>query len=138
MRIDEDVTYKAILGYIYERGRGYPDEIASTFKFTRQAADYRLKKLVLNGYLEKLLDKDGRVYYLLTSKGYRLLGVKPKVSRREIYKVIKYIPLLPIALGLIGMGKYVAEADFMRGLVSLGLWSIVGLIVYILMIKIFQ
>lgn len=136
MRVEGDITYKAILGFAYEKNKIYPDELSIKLKITRQAVDYRLKRLVLNGYLDKLIDKNGRVYYVLTNKGYRLLGIKPKITKKEIYKVIRYIPLLPIALGLIGMGKYIAEADFMRGITSFILWGIIGLAAFILLQKI--
>jgi predicted transcriptional regulator len=135
--IEDDITYKAILRFTYEKNRIYPDELSMRLKITRQEIDYRLKRLVLHGYLDKHIDKDDRVYYILTDKGYKLLGVKPKTTKKEIYKVIRYIPLLPIALGLISMGKYIAEADFMRGMTSFILWGIIGLILYILLQKIF-
>ena len=137
MKIEDDITYKAILGFAYEKNRIYPDELSVRLKITRQAVDYRLKRLVLHGYLDKKIDRNGRVYYILTNKGYKLLGVKPKTTKKDIYKVIRYIPLLPIALGLIGMGKYIAQADFIRGITSFTLWGVVGLAIYILLQKIF-
>jgi len=137
MRLEDDLTYKAILGYIYEKGRGYPDEIARKLNFTRQAADYRLKRLTIENYIKKKIDQDGRVYYILTEKAYKILKVRKKASKEEIYKIVKYIPLAPIALGLIGLGKYVAEANFTRGIITFLLWSVLGIITYIILKEIF-
>ncbi|HEW93449.1 MAG TPA: hypothetical protein ENF47_01920 [Thermoprotei archaeon] len=139
MKIEEDPVYKAIIMFIHGRRRAYPNEIAEIFKFSRQAADYRLKRLLEHGYIKRMLDDDGRVYYILNEKGYKILEAEEKrVSKEEIYSVIRFIPLLPFAMGLIGLGKYIAEADFIRGMISFIMWIIVSIIVYVLIITIFK
>ncbi len=139
MKIEEDPIYKAIIMFIHERRKAYPNEIAEIFKFSRQAADYRLKRLLEQGYIKRMLDNDGRVYYILDDKGFKMLETERKeVSKEEIYKVIRFIPLLPFAVGLIGLGKYIAEADFIRGAISFIMWIIVSIIVYVLVNIIFK
>lgn len=133
-----DPIYKGILFYISEKKMVSPDEIATLFSFTRQAADYRLKKLMIMGLIKKRY-VNGKVLYQLTEYASKILReeksirlkYKHKLSiTKETASIIKKISLLPIALGMIGMGKFIAAGDIYRGIISFIMWGIITLILY--------
>lgn len=145
-KIEEDPYYISILHYIYKRGRGYPDELAYKMGTSRQAIDYRLRKLVEHQYLRKV--RDERVYYIITDKGRRILesknrSVKEGVDSAEIgsdlngktssdlkLKIKSKLFLIPISLGLITLGQHIASGDIARGMFAMGIWLLISLVIY--------
>jgi len=125
----KDPLYRAILYYISENECVTPDEIASLCGFTRQAADYRLKKLVNLGLIEKKY-VEGRICYSITDKGIEILGEKEKPVKKtvSIVDIISKIGYLFIAIGLIGLAQYVASGEFSRGILCFIFWMIIALI----------
>ncbi len=128
-----DPIYKGILYYIYEEKRVSPDEIASLYGFTRQAADYRLRKLVSNNLVKKEYVK-GKVYYSLTDKALGIIYEKNSkfLLTKDTVSIIRKIALLPIAIGVIGLGRYIALGETYRGMITLFLWLIIAVILQLI------
>lgn len=131
--IDKDPVYTLILNVIYRLGKAHPNKIASKIGVSRQAIDYRLKKLIDAGYIEKRYNR--RVYYILTDSGLEIvtrLSIKyidVEDGGRDV-DLLKYIPFLGISLGIITLGQYIAMGDPIRGVIGLISWTIIGTIAY--------
>ncbi|HIQ13637.1 MAG TPA: MarR family transcriptional regulator [Thermoprotei archaeon] len=131
--IDKDPTYTLILSIIHRLGKAYPDKIASKLGVSRQAIDYRLKKLVDAGYIEKHYNR--RVYYILTDLGIDIVtrlsteytSIDENTRKADL---LKYIPILGISLGIITLGQYIALGDAIRGVIGLISWTIIGIVAY--------
>ncbi len=136
--IDKDPVYISILNIIHRYGKAYPDTIASKLGMTRQAIDYRLKRLVEEGYIEKRYNR--RVYYVLTESGLKILsGVTDLVPDTERHtkglSILKYVPILGISMGIITLGQFIALGDMLRGVVGFVSWTIIGFIAYYYLTK---
>jgi len=110
--LHRDPTYLAILYYIERRGKAYPDELAHRLGVSRQAVEYRLRRLTEEGLIER------------TIAGSGIDDVKTKLKSKLF--------LLPIAVGLISMGQHIAGGDPTRGVISLAIWMMVGGLTYLL------
>ena len=131
--IDKDPIYISILNIIYRYGKTYPDTIASKLGMSRQAVDYRLKKLVDAGYIEKRYNR--RVYYVLTDSGLNIVtSVTTTASDIEGQdrgaSMLKYIPILGISMGIITLGQFIAMGDPLRGIIGFISWTFIGIIAY--------
>ncbi len=131
--IDKDPIYISILNIIYRYGKTYPDTIASKLGMSRQAVDYRLKKLVDAGYIEKRYNR--RVYYVLTDSGLNIVtSVTTTASDMEGQdrgaSMLKYIPILGISMGIITLGQFIAMGDPLRGIIGFISWTFIGIIAY--------
>jgi len=135
-----DPMYRGILYYLLDNETVTPDEIANLFGFTRQAADYRLKKLHEYKLIIKFYDDEGRVLYKLSKDAVQKLKLEKakRVTKEEIYRTIKYLPLIPFAIGLIGLGNFVASGEIARGFVSFSGWIAVSFIVYVALARYFK
>ncbi len=152
-KIESDPSYIAILHYIHKRGKAYPDELAYRMGVSRQAIDYRLRRLIEHHYIKKL--RDERVYYVLTDKGRRLVESRNRVLGKRGEGATKPIALefkehtendlktriksklflIPVAIGLISLGQHIASGDVFRGMLSLGIWMAISLVVYLITSK---
>lgn len=131
--IDRDPIYISILNIIYRYGKTYPDVIASKLGMSRQAVDYRLKRLVEAGYIEKRYNR--RVYYILTDSGLDIVrGVtivsSDMKSQDKGTDILKYIPVLGISIGIITLGQFIAMGDPLRGIIGFISWTFIGIIAY--------
>lgn len=132
-KISEDPIYISILNYINNRDIIHHSELAKSYKISRQAIDYRLKKLEE----EQLISRKyihGRIYFTLTNRGKELVISTPKnifttaekniiFTRRYRYLAILFFT----AIGLIGFTYYTfLQNDITRGLLSLMIWMIIG------------
>ena len=131
--IDKDPIYISILNIIYRYGKTYPDTIASKLGMSRQAVDYRLKKLVDAGYIEKRYNR--RVYYVLTDSGLNIVTSTTTVAsdiegQDKGASMLKYIPILGISMGVITLGQFIAMGDPLRGIIGFISWTFIGIIAY--------
>jgi len=141
--LHRDPTYLAILYYIERRGKAYPDELAHRLGVSRQAVEYRLRRLTEEGLIAK--ERGERIYYVLTERGRAMLSGRERGLRRGLERTIagsgiddvktklkSKLFLLPIAVGLISMGQHIAGGDPTRGVISLAIWMMIGGLTYLL------
>ncbi len=144
--LHRDPTYLTILYYIERNGKAYPDELAHRLGVTRQAVEYRLKRLTEEGLISK--ERGDRIYYVLTEKGRAIVrsanrglgsdkrGTMDSIRSEDVKARLKSkLFLLPIAIGLISMGQHIAGGDPARGIISLFIWIMVGGFTYLLTSK---
>ena len=132
--ISKDPNYLMILNIISKEGRGYPDKIAYKLGVSRQAVDYRLRRLAEEGYIKK--KRNDKIYYVITQRGLEILSIQKMPSKNSEYRVadlLKFIPFLGIAMGLITFGQFIASGDIPRGVIGLSAWIILSLIGYIIL-----
>ncbi len=130
----KDPSYLIILNLILKMGKGYPDKLAYKLGISRQAVEYRLKKLIEFGYIEK--KRNDKIYYILTNRGYEILKAGSKKSdflRSQKRKIIKYIPLLGLSMGLITLGQHIVVGDIVRGFLGFISWITIGLIIFLIL-----
>lgn len=144
--LHRDPTYLTILYYIERNGKAYPDELAHRLGVTRQAVEYRLKRLTEEGLISK--ERGDRIYYVLTEKGRAIVrsanrglgsdkrGTMDSIRSEDVKARLKSkLFLLPVAIGLISMGQHIAGGDPARGIISLFIWIMVGGFTYLLTSK---
>ena len=144
--LHRDPTYLTILYYIERNGKAYPDELAHRLGVTRQAVEYRLKRLTEEGLISK--ERGDRIYYVLTEKGRDIVksanrglgsdkrGTMNSIRSEDVKARLKSkLFLLPVAIGLISMGQHIAGGDPARGIISLFIWIMVGGFTYLLTSK---
>jgi len=131
--IDKDPIYISILNIIYRHGKAYPDVIASKLGVSRQAVDYRLKRLLDAGYIEKRYNR--KVYYVITDSGLNIVSGKPVgiseiKDRDKSGNMLKYVPILGVSMGIITLGQFIAMGDPLRGIIGFISWTFIGIVGY--------